>query len=94
MVFILLTQIPNFDVINLQFLYGAGILFAFSCAAMVGISLATASPPEEKVKNLVWTRELWREESRELEGNPWYYSYRFWSLVLIIITAILVIAIW
>lgn len=94
LVMFVVTQIPSLQLFQIQFLYAAAILFVLSCALMVGISLVTAPPPEEKVKNLVWSRELWREETRELEGKPWYQNYRLWSLVLIAIIVVLLISFW
>ena len=88
------TQISAFQLFTLQFLYAAALLFALSCALMVGVSLATAAPDEEKVRDLVWSRELWQEESKELEGKPFYANYRFWSLVFMVIVAVLVIIFW
>ena len=87
-------QLPGLQLFQLQFLYAAAILFVLSCALMVGISLVTAPPPEEKVQNLVWSRELWREETRELEGKPWYTNYRYLSLGLIVVIAIFFVVFW
>lgn len=89
-----ITQISAFQLFSLQFLYAAAILFVFSCVIIVGVSLVTDAPSDEQVQNLVWTPDLWREETKELEGKPWYVNYRFWSLVLILITAALVILFW
>ena len=87
-------QLPGLQLFQLQFLYAAAILFVLSCALMVGISLVTPPPSEEKVHNLVWSRELWREETRELEGKPWYTNYRYLSLGLIVVIAIFFVVFW
>ncbi len=81
-------------VFQLQFLYAATILFFFACLLMVVVSLLTSPPPEEKTDDLVWDLSLWREESRELAEKPWYWNYRYWSVVLLAITAVIVIAFW
>lgn len=83
-----------YGVFTFSFLYAALILFVFSCLLLVVVSLATAPPAEEKVEGLTWHRGLWREESRELESKPWYYNYRYWSIALLAVTAVIVIAFW
>jgi len=80
-------------VFQLQFLYAAAGLFLLGCLLMVVVSLATAPPPEES-GSLVWDRSLWREESRELAEKPWYRNYRYWSGVLLAVTAVIVIVFW
>ena len=83
-----------YGVFTFSFLYAALILFVFSCLLLMAVSLATSPPAEEKVEGLTWNRGLWREESRELEDKPWYYNYRYWSVALLAVTAVIVIAFW
>lgn len=80
--------------ISFQFLYAAGILFGLACLLLVGISLATDAPPADKVDGLVWRRAMWREESAELNEVPWYRNYRYWSVALFVLVAIIVIPFW
>jgi SSS family solute:Na+ symporter len=79
---------------SIQFLYAAGISFAASCLILVGVSLATSPPPQEKVEGLTWKRETWAEESRALENTPVYLNYRYLSLALLGVTAAVVIWWW
>jgi solute:Na+ symporter, SSS family len=81
-------------VFEIQFLYAAAILFAFACVLMVAISLLTSPPPAEKTDGLIWNNSYWREESRELAQKPLYYNYRYWSIALAGVTAIIVIVFW
>lgn len=81
-------------VFQIQFLYAATILFFFACLLMTVVSLLTSPPPEEKTENLVWDRSLWREESQELAEKPWYRNYRYWSVALLAVTAVIVIIFW
>ncbi|WP_017612374.1 sodium:solute symporter family transporter [Nocardiopsis salina] len=67
---------------DLQFLYGTGLMVLLSTVVFVGISLATPAPPAEKVEAITWSRATWRQESRELEGTPWYKNYRYLALGL------------
>ena len=81
-------------VFQIQFLYASGISLVVSFLILAGVSLATDPPPSEKTDGLTWHRELWREESRDLEDIPWYYNYRYLSILLFITTAAVVIWWW
>jgi SSS family solute:Na+ symporter len=74
-----------------QFLYGAGISFAMSLLLLAAISLVTEGPSEEVVENLTWRPELYRIETEELRGTPWYLNYRYLSIALLVSTAVVVI---
>lgn len=77
---------------SIHFLYAAGVSFALSCAAMVLISLI--GPPGREVADLTWTPAVWHQESRALEGVAWYQNYRYLSILLLVTTAVIVIAFW
>jgi SSS family solute:Na+ symporter len=77
--------------VEIQFLYAAGIMFASGMLMMLVISLLTPAPPREVTDQLVWHPRLWREETEELRGKPWYQNYRYWSILLLIVTAVVVI---
>ena len=83
-----------YGVFQIQFLYAAAILFLLACLLMIVVSLLSSPPPEEKTENLVWDPSLWREESRELAQKAWYWNYRYWSVALLAVTAVIVIAFW
>jgi SSS family solute:Na+ symporter len=85
------TQIPATQVFEIQFLYAAGISFALSLLVLVAVSLVTEGPSEEVVENLTWRPELYRIETEELRGTPWYYNYRYLSIALLVSTAVVVI---
>jgi len=57
----------------------------------VGISLATTSPDAQKVSEMIWTSQIYKEETKELAHLPWYKNYRTLSVLLLIATAIIVI---
>lgn len=76
--------------IQIQFLYVAGISLVISLLLLVGISLLGESPNRERLQNVTWQPYIWREETEELRGKPLYQNYRFWSVALLISTAIIV----
>ncbi|MGB3633971.1 MAG: hypothetical protein WA982_08015, partial [Rubrobacteraceae bacterium] len=76
---------------EIQFLYAATILTILNSILLISVSLATPAPSGEQVDELVWTPALLREESRELAGKPWYWNYRYWSVAMLVLIAVIVI---
>jgi SSS family solute:Na+ symporter len=73
-----------------HFLLYAPLLFGLAAATVVVVSWQTAPPPAAKTEQNIWTSRLYREETRELAGVPWYQNYRTLSVILIGLTALLV----
>lgn len=82
------------DLFAIQYLYAAGIMFVISAALIIGISLLTPAPPPEKVQQYVWRPALWRQESVQLAGKPWYANYRYMALGLALLAAAMVVWWW
>ncbi len=78
-----------FAPIDLHFLYIAPLLFLLCCGVIVGVSLAT-DPPDESTRDLVWSADLFREESVALSSVPWYLNYRYQSAGVLAITLVVV----
>lgn len=83
-----------FGWLPIQYLYAAGLMFALSCALMLGVSLATKPPPAEQVQAHVWRPRMWREESRELAAKPWYANYRYQAGALALLALGIVVWWW
>ena len=49
---------------------------------------------EDKVRDYTWNKSLIDEETAELEGLPWYQNYRYQSVILLVLTAILIAFFW
>lgn len=79
------------DATGVHFLYIVPVLFVIALFLNFAISMATPAPAEEKVKDMIWTSKIYTEETKELEGLPWYKNYRVLSILLLIATAIIVI---
>ena len=73
----------------LHFLVAAFIIFLVSAAALIAGSLMRPAP-EASVSALVFTRAVWDRESAALKGVSWYKNYRWLSLGLLLLTALLV----
>lgn len=77
-----------FELYQLQFLYGTGLMLLLCLSLFVGISLSTEAPGPEELKDYVWSRAAWREESRELAGKPLWQNYRVLAGLLVVVTVI------
>lgn len=81
-------------VFSIQYLYASGVMFAASCALMVGVSLATRPADRAQLGDMVWSRGLWLADMRGLRGVTWYRNWLVWSAVLAIATAMIVVWWW
>ena len=45
---------------------------------------------KEALKGLVWTSNLYREETIEMKGLEWYNNYRILSVLLLLATFVVV----
>jgi SSS family solute:Na+ symporter len=69
---------------GLHFLLLAPIILVLSVLTNTIVSLMTAPPPVDKVKENTWTREIWAEETLALKGVVWYKNFRLQALFLVI----------
>ncbi len=74
---------------NIHFLIMAPIIMGLSILVHVIVSYATTPPSEETIKEYLWTKELWREETQQLKGVVWYKNFRVISLILVLSCLIL-----
>ncbi|MGF1450492.1 MAG: sodium:solute symporter [Opitutales bacterium] len=81
------------DAVALMHLYAAPLILAVSLAALWVGSRRGQPPTEEQLKSC-WTPQFFREESKELADVPWHRNYRVWSVLLLIVTAVLVVSFW
>ncbi|MEJ2006398.1 MAG: sodium transporter, partial [Cyclobacteriaceae bacterium] len=79
---------------EIHFLLQVPILAVITGLLNVIISNASAPPPENKVESMTWSIGIFRAETKELAGLPWYQNYRILSVLLLILTAIIVIWYW
>lgn len=81
-------------IVQIQFLYASGISFVTSLILITTISLAGERPDKEVVEELTWDTDVWRQESEHLATVPAWQNYRYLSIVLLIVTAIVVGLFW
>lgn len=88
-VIFLLTKL---EFITLHYTIVAGLNTIFCAFLFYAFSMASAPPPEEKVKGLTWQhRPIGASTATAL---PWYKDYRVHSAVLVVLTVLLVITFW
>ncbi|MEK6152040.1 sodium:solute symporter [Flavobacteriaceae bacterium 3-367] len=75
---------------EIHFLGKANLLFLTTVVIHVVVSLATAPPPEDKVAEYTYKKELFTQETEELKAVPWYKNYRYLAIILLLVTAIVV----
>ncbi|MDX2302896.1 MAG: sodium:solute symporter [Microscillaceae bacterium] len=78
----------------IHFLYIAPALALLSLIVLVSVSLFTSPPSQEQVEAYIWRKSMYDAETKLLVGVPWYENFRYLSVILLIITAILVISYW
>lgn len=76
---------------GVHFLYTVPILFVIAIALNLVISQFSPAPTDEKLQGMIWSKKIYTEETKELEGLPWYKNYRVLSLLLLLLTAAIVI---
>jgi len=79
---------------QMHFLLRTTVLFVFCLVVHIFVSLITTKSPEEKLKGMIWTPKLIKEETEELAGLPWYLNYRYLSVLLLILTVFVVGYFW
>lgn len=71
---------------NVHFLVKAPILLAICAVVQTAVSLATAPPPADKTTGMIWTPQVYAEDSIPLQGLPWYQNYRVLAVLLLALT--------
>jgi SSS family solute:Na+ symporter len=93
--FIFSTAMDLMPAINdIHFLHKAPLLLLACTLVHVVFSLATPPPLKEKSDSLTWSVSIFKEETKELEGLPWYKNYRILAIILLLITAVVVSIFW
>ncbi|MDO9637022.1 MAG: sodium/solute symporter [Pseudotabrizicola sp.] len=72
------------EVIDLQFLYGTGLMLLLSLGIFLFITF-TSDPPELE-EDMVFSRKTWDDESREMAEKPWYQNTRYLGLAVVLAT--------
>ena len=70
----------------IQFLYATGIMVLISLLSFIVISLRTPAPDPAAISDAVFDRRTWAQESRQLEGTPWYKNYRWMAAGILVLT--------
>lgn len=80
-----------FEVFDIQFLYSTGIMLVISAGLYLAVTAMTEPHHEDAVKELIWTPDYWREETKELAEKPWYFNYRLIGAIIVVITILSVL---
>jgi solute:Na+ symporter, SSS family len=80
-----------FEMFEIQFLFATGVMFAISLVLYTAISLMTPAPDHDEIKDLLWSKRHWNEETEELQELPMWQNPRVLSIAILIITVVMVI---
>jgi len=75
---------------ELHFLFIAPMLFVITTIVIVITSLIGEAQEFSKIEDLIWTKKIYDQETRDLKNYKWYTNYRTQSIIILIITAIVV----
>lgn len=87
----ILLYLSSWNFFEIHYTVLAGLLTILSSVVYIAISLSTAPPPPEKLRNLTWK---YRGEIEVASPVEWYQNFRLLGTVLLILTMILVISFW
>ncbi|MFT6873435.1 MAG: SSS family solute:Na+ symporter [Roseivirga sp.] len=76
---------------GVHFLYIVPVLFVIAVSINLAISSLSPAPTDEKLKDMIWSKSIYQDETKELVGLVWYKNYRILSVILLILTAIIVL---
>lgn len=79
---------------TIHFLYVAAIIFVASCLAVFIVSLLTPPPPKKKVQGFTWQWKLFEMETNEIINLPFVWNYRYQSIILIVLLALILLLFW
>ncbi len=80
--------LPAFN--EIHFLYKGLALFIVCLVVHLLVSFVTRPQPDEQIKDYIWTPKIFKQETEELKGLPWYQNFRILGIILLILTAIIV----
>jgi len=75
---------------SIHFLYIAAFMAVFSLTVLIIVSKLSSPDPAEKTEGLIWTKDLWTQETEDLKSVPLWKNYRFLSVLLFVATALIV----
>lgn len=79
---------------DIHFLLTVPFYFVWSALVMIVVSLATKKPPIDKVEAYTWKVADFHEETMTLKNRSVWNNYRFWSVLLLVFCAIVLILFW
>lgn len=69
---------------DIHFLLKVPFYFVFSAIIIIVVSLVSKPDDEKQIADFIWTKKIYREETEELKGVPFYKNFRVWSVILIV----------
>lgn len=61
---------------GVHFLYIVPVLFVIAVSINLAISSLSPAPTDEKLKDMIWSKSIYQDETKDLVGLVWYKNYR------------------
>lgn len=84
------TAFEVLELIDLQFLYGTGLMLLLNLGVYLTLTLRSEAPDSE-AGELTWSRESWRKDREDLADKPVWKSHHMWSALLVVVTLVMVV---
>ncbi len=79
---------------EIHFLHMTAYLTILCAVVHVVVSLMTPAPDSAQISAYIYTKEFFDEDTKSLEGLPWYQNFRILSVLLLIVTMFIVGYFW
>ena len=86
---VLLLFFKQYLVGELHFLFIVPILFGLSCLIIYGFSLLYPAPSELKLNDTTFNVAEFKDELSRMRDCKWYDNYLFYSVVLLLLSAVI-----
>lgn len=79
---------------DIHFLHMTAYLTLICAVVHIVVSLATPAPDHSQIKEYIYSKKFYDEDTASLKGLPWYQNFRILSILLLLVTAVLIGYFW
>jgi len=79
---------------DIHFLHMTAYLTIICAVIHVVVSLKTPAPDHSQILEYTYSKKFFDEDTKSLEGLPWYQNFRILSVLLLLVTAVLIGYFW
>ncbi len=79
---------------DIHFLHMTAYLTIICAVIHFAVSMATPAPDHSQIKEYIYSKKFFDEDTESLKGLPWYQNSRILSVLLLLVTAVLIGYFW